>query len=93
VFHIRAKNRISDITGPERTIEIVIAPPFWATWLAYFLYAALVAGIVYSLYRNHQNRQKEKMALAIEKIEKKSECVASAQNEFLHLYFARVKIR
>lgn len=72
VFHIRAKNRISDITGPERSIEIVVAPPFWATWLAYFLYAALVAGIVYSLYRNHQNRQKEKMALAIEKLEKEN---------------------
>ncbi|MBN2766062.1 MAG: response regulator [Paludibacteraceae bacterium] len=72
VFHIRAKNRISDISGPERNIEIVIASPLWATWYAYLLYSIIILSIVYSLYRNHQNRQKEKMALAIEKIEKQN---------------------
>lgn len=72
VFHIRANNRISNITGPERTLEIVVSAPFWASWLAYLLYAVLIAGIVYLLYRNHQNRQKEKVALAIEKIEKEN---------------------
>jgi signal transduction histidine kinase/ligand-binding sensor domain-containing protein/DNA-binding response OmpR family regulator len=72
VFHIRANNRISNITGPERTLEIVISAPFWASWIAYLLYTALIIGIVYLLYRNHQNRQKEKVALAIEKIEKEN---------------------
>ena len=71
-FHIRANNRISSLTGPERSIEIVISPPFWASWGAYLFYIIIISVIIYMVYRNHQNRQKEKVALAIEKIEKEN---------------------
>jgi signal transduction histidine kinase/ligand-binding sensor domain-containing protein/DNA-binding response OmpR family regulator len=72
LFHIRAYNIISDTAGEERTIQIVIRPPFWATWEAYIVYILLIAATIYFLYRNHQIRQKERMTLAIEKIEKQN---------------------
>lgn len=71
-FHIRANNRISNITGSERSVEIIISPPFWASWFAYLFYLIIITVIIYLLYRNHQSRQKEKVALAIEKIEKEN---------------------
>jgi len=72
VFHIRANNRISNITGNERTLIIEIAPPFWASKLAYFLYLVFVGAVSFLLYRNYQNRQAEKVALTIEKIEREN---------------------
>jgi len=72
IFHIRATNKIANSFGPERILIIVITPPFWATWVAYLLYLILLAGFVYLFYRNYQNRHKEKVALAIEKIEKEN---------------------
>lgn len=71
-FHIRANNRISNLTGPERSIEIEIKPPFWASWIAYLFYIAVISTVIYLVYQNHQNRQKEKVALTIEKIEKEN---------------------
>jgi signal transduction histidine kinase/ligand-binding sensor domain-containing protein/DNA-binding response OmpR family regulator len=72
VFHIRAVNMLNNSVSEERTLHITVKPPYWASWPAYFLYAALLWGIGYYVYRNYRNRQHEKMALAIEKIEKEN---------------------
>jgi signal transduction histidine kinase/ligand-binding sensor domain-containing protein/DNA-binding response OmpR family regulator len=38
---------------PEQglTIEITIEPPWWRTWLAYFLYIVMILGGLYAIYR------------------------------------------
>lgn len=72
IFHIRANNKTSNITGSERILEIVVTPPFWASWFAYLIYILLTGIVIHMLYKNHQNRQKEKVVLAIERIEKEN---------------------
>jgi signal transduction histidine kinase/ligand-binding sensor domain-containing protein/DNA-binding response OmpR family regulator len=72
VFHIRAVNMINNAVSAERTLLITIDPPFWASGYAYLLYFIIMGGIAYYFYRTYKNRQREKMALAIEKIEKEN---------------------
>jgi signal transduction histidine kinase/ligand-binding sensor domain-containing protein/DNA-binding response OmpR family regulator len=71
-FHIRAINKIGNIVGPERFLNIEVLPPFWASWKAYLLYLILAAGIAYLFFRSYQARQREKVAFTIEKIEKEN---------------------
>ncbi len=40
VFQLRATNENGD-WGDVREMEIIIEPPFWATWWAYFIYVLL----------------------------------------------------
>ena len=72
IFHIRATNIISNQTGEPRSIRVIVTPPFWATWIAYFLYLITIMFILTTLYKSYTNRQKEKVALTIEKIEKEN---------------------
>ncbi len=72
VFHIRAINKISNQTSEARTIEFIISPPFWASWIAYLFYVVILLAIAWWLYKSYINRQHEKVALAIEKIEKEN---------------------
>ena len=72
IFHIRATNMISGSVSEERSIMITIKPPIWASWYAYLLYSFFAAGVFYYFYRTYKNRQHEKMALTIEKIEKEN---------------------
>ncbi|HEY6915870.1 MAG TPA: two-component regulator propeller domain-containing protein, partial [Paludibacter sp.] len=72
IFHIRATNKISKQTSEARTIEFIISPPIWASWIAYSLYAIFFLLIAWWLYKSYINRQHEKVALTIEKIEKEN---------------------
>ncbi len=36
--------------GTVATMEVVIAPPFWATWWAYLIYICIVAGITWAAF-------------------------------------------
>jgi len=72
IFHIRATNKISNQTGKTRTLTFIVSPPFWATWLAYLIYFVTFMFIISAFYRNYITRQKEKVALTIEKIEKEN---------------------
>ncbi|MBA4140571.1 MAG: hypothetical protein H0X70_08720, partial [Segetibacter sp.] len=46
----------------ETAYSFKVLPPLWATWWAYTLYVLLVAGVGYTLYRNHINGLKRKQA-------------------------------
>jgi len=72
IFHIRATNKISNQTGKARTLTFIVSPPFWATWLAYFIYFVTFVFIISALYKSYTTRQREKVALTIEKIEKEN---------------------
>jgi len=71
-FHIRAINKIGNVVGEERNIIIKVLPPFWASWKAYLLYLIVTGCVAYILFKNNQIRQKEKVALTIERIEKEN---------------------
>ncbi|MGC3978480.1 MAG: two-component regulator propeller domain-containing protein [Paludibacteraceae bacterium] len=71
-FHIRAINKMNNAQGQERTMTIKISPPFWASWFAFFLYFILAVAVGYFILQFYKNRQKEKMTLAIGKIEKEN---------------------
>jgi len=69
LFRLRAVNMINGALSEERVLLITVDPPFWKTWYAYLVYGLILFGIAFYFYRTYKNRQKEQMALAIEKIE------------------------
>jgi signal transduction histidine kinase/ligand-binding sensor domain-containing protein/AraC-like DNA-binding protein len=48
---IRAKDLSGTGKVQQRTLKIVIAPPFWKSWIAFVLYFILLGVIVYMVYR------------------------------------------
>lgn len=66
-FELREKDPEQINKGASRSIEIVIAPPFYKTWYAFLFYCILVILIVWWLW----NYQHTKALLALEKKEKK----------------------
>lgn len=69
-FKLKAANNDNVWSDDIRTLTIVIAPPFWATKWAFGLYALAILGL-FMLYRGFLNyRNREKMAVQIERIEK-----------------------
>lgn len=72
VFHIRSVNKMTNDIGNERIVTIKILSPFWVSWIAYVIYFMVLIAVAYSIFRFYQNRQKEKMSFAIEKIEKEN---------------------
>jgi len=61
VFRVKAVN--NEGNWSEKSIAIIIAPPWWRTWWAYTLFASLfvtaVWGFIY--YRSHQLRRKNRL--------------------------------
>ncbi|WP_460995564.1 two-component regulator propeller domain-containing protein [Spirosoma harenae] len=69
-FHVRSYQSNGDLSPTERTLQIVVKPPFWRTDYAYLLYALLGIGLLI-LYRRvitYLNRQK--MAVQMERVER-----------------------
>lgn len=49
--HYKFKVKVNDNISPERVIELVILPPWWATWWAYTIYAILLLLAMYGALR------------------------------------------
>ena len=64
-FHVKAKNYYG-IESPEATYTFTILPPWYRTWLAYFVYFILVIIIIYIIIKLSIRRVKEQN----EKLEK-----------------------
>ena len=62
VFQLRATNENGD-WGDVREMEIIIEPPFWATWWAYFIYVILED--FYNLLRHRRFGRKSKNEVMI----------------------------
>ncbi len=54
VYHIKAIN--SDGTKAEKSITIIIDPPWWKTWWAYCVYGLLLLSLIYAVYRYQKQR-------------------------------------
>jgi signal transduction histidine kinase/ligand-binding sensor domain-containing protein/DNA-binding response OmpR family regulator len=60
-FKVKARNLTGQWTSNGKGFNIVIMPPFWSAWWFRILALALIAGLVYTLYRfriNAVTRQK-----------------------------------
>ena len=53
------------------SLMITIRPPPWKTWYAYLVYGLILTGIIMWYYRFLQNRARLRLAVEVEKIEKK----------------------
>lgn len=49
--HYKFRVKVNDNNSPERVIEIIISPPWWATWWAYTIYTLLALMALYGSLR------------------------------------------
>lgn len=49
--HYKFRVKVNDNNSPERVLEIIITPPWWATWWAYTIYTLLVLASLYGIMR------------------------------------------
>ncbi|MCB0620678.1 MAG: response regulator [Saprospiraceae bacterium] len=67
-FRVRARN-IYGMIGEEAVGEIAILPPFYRTWAAYFVYALLLAGGIYLLWKAELRRIRKKHLREMKQLE------------------------
>jgi signal transduction histidine kinase/ligand-binding sensor domain-containing protein/AraC-like DNA-binding protein len=72
IFRAKATNIDNVPSELYRSIEIIILPPFWKTNLAYVIYLIIIFGIFYLTFRILEIRQKDRIELQIEKIEREN---------------------
>lgn len=72
-FMVKAANENGKWNGNTATIDIHISPPFWATNLAYALYAIAVLCAIYFAFRNYHQRVAAKNKRKIEILEHEKE--------------------
>ena len=68
-FQARASNNDGIWNERGASLVILIAPPWWRTWWAYALYAALALAALYGARRYEMNRLRLKNRLEIEQLE------------------------
>jgi signal transduction histidine kinase len=64
-FKVQCENRDGIHSKDITVLNIYIHYPWWFAWWAYCLYAVLIGGIAFSLYRNHINQLENKQAAQI----------------------------
>ena len=68
-FRINASDHNGIWSETIKEIEILIRPPFWATWWAYAIYALLAIGLIRWYFRFREEQLKTAQHLAFEKRE------------------------
>ncbi|MCB9304955.1 MAG: hybrid sensor histidine kinase/response regulator, partial [Lewinellaceae bacterium] len=68
-LNVKGSNNDDSWNGAVTSLNIVIHPPWWATWWAYLLYALALASLFYFFRRYELNRQALKANLVLEKVE------------------------
>ena len=54
IFHVKAAS--SEGEWAEKTIAIIINPPWWLTWWAYTLYPILILSLIFAVHRFQKQR-------------------------------------
>lgn len=80
---VREKQLNSQTEARAIELPIIVHSPWWATWLAYLVYACIVLTIVYVLLNNWRTKVLLQSSLAQEKLEKeKNEELTQAKLQF-----------
>jgi signal transduction histidine kinase/ligand-binding sensor domain-containing protein/CheY-like chemotaxis protein/AraC-like DNA-binding protein len=79
-FRLKAKSEDGAWQTPEKLIEITVEPPFYRTYLAYFLYLLTFAFIFYTIRRRGIEKLRNEFALKQERLEVKH-LIASERKE------------
>ena len=72
-FRVKSTNGDKLWSDNEKTISIVIASPWWATWWAYLIYASAIGLVGYLIYLVLKKRISLNRAIFLERIEKKQQ--------------------
>jgi signal transduction histidine kinase/ligand-binding sensor domain-containing protein/DNA-binding response OmpR family regulator len=72
-LHLKTGQANNELEGQEKKLTIVINPPFWKTWWAYFIYAIILALSFFMLFRSLKIRSIRKDKKQIKKLEIKKE--------------------
>ncbi|WP_332368455.1 ATP-binding protein [Spirosoma telluris] len=62
-FQVKAANSDGIWSAKGASIQLVILPPWWATWWAYSIYALLVGGAIWGYIRFYTNRIRQQQEL------------------------------
>lgn len=62
-FRVKASNNPGTWSEQEQQIKIIIVPPVWKRWWFYILCAAVIAGIIYAVYRYRINELLKRQAI------------------------------
>ena len=89
-FKIKYKNRAGDWSPVTDSLQIIIVPPFWATWWFRAISVLLISGIVYTWYKSRIGQIKQQKYL-LEKqvtertveVNKQAEDLKGLNNELL----------
>ncbi|WP_461049536.1 hybrid sensor histidine kinase/response regulator transcription factor [Spirosoma arcticum] len=68
-FRVKAANSDGVWNEKETAVQLLIQPPWWATWWAYSLYALLVGGAIWGYIRVYTNRVRQQQALELNRRE------------------------
>jgi len=71
VFHVKAISDNGSWATPEKTIRIIVKPPFWRTGYAYTLYALLIVSVIFLLRYQGMRKLKNKFVLEQERLQVK----------------------
>jgi signal transduction histidine kinase/streptogramin lyase len=69
VFRVRGSNNDSVWNEAGAEIKLIVTPPWWRTWWAYSLFAAVSLGLLYLLRKYEKNRQALRHRLELEQVE------------------------
>lgn len=68
-YTFRVKELKGDSVGNEISLEVVVLPPFWKSWIAYILYVILISLVFILLRRLILTRERINMRIEQERIE------------------------
>jgi signal transduction histidine kinase/DNA-binding response OmpR family regulator len=79
VLRVQGANNDGVWNQTGAAIRIIITPPWWRTWWAYTLYAALFVAIMHSLRRYEMSRQRLKHQVEIERLQAEQQQLETAR--------------
>jgi signal transduction histidine kinase/ligand-binding sensor domain-containing protein/CheY-like chemotaxis protein/AraC-like DNA-binding protein len=68
-FRLKAKSEDGSWHTPEKTIDVIVNPPFWRTYLAYVIYFLLVITTLWAIRRRGIQKLRNEFALEQERLE------------------------
>lgn len=70
-FRLKAYSEDGSWQTPEKVINIIVKPPFWRTYYAYFFYFLLIVGAVWAIRRSSIQKLKNEFSRTQERLEMK----------------------